>query len=36
MRGFFPKVDEKYGNGDREYNWWVALNPLVPKTFMEG
>ena len=20
--GFFPKVDEKYGDGDRKYNWW--------------
>ena len=22
MGGFFPKVDEKHGDGDREYNWW--------------
>ena len=20
--GFFPKLDEKYGDRDREYNWW--------------
>ena len=25
MGGFFPKVDEKYGDGDREYNWWRLL-----------
>ena len=22
MGGFFPKLDEKYGDRDREYNWW--------------
>ena len=22
MGDFFPKVDEKYGDGNREYNWW--------------
>ena len=22
MGGFFPKVNEQYGDGDREYNWW--------------
>ena len=24
--GFFPKVDEKYGDEDREYNWWGCPN----------
>ena len=24
--GFFPKMDEKYGDGDREYNWWGCSN----------
>ena len=27
MGGFFPKVDEKYGDGDREYNWWFEAEP---------
>ena len=26
MGGFFPKVDEKYGDGVREYNWWGCSN----------
>ena len=28
MGGFFPKLDEKYGDRDRdrEYNWWGCSN----------
>ena len=31
MGGFFSKVDEKYGDGDREYNW--ARGELTPLLF---
>ena len=27
MGGFFPKLDEKYGDRDREYNWWGCSEP---------
>ena len=26
MGVFFPKMDEKYEDGDREYNWWDCSN----------
>ena len=35
--GFFPKVDEKHGDGDREYNWWGCSKPPMqaPSSFFK-